>query len=675
MGTPDEASTRFPGPNKPGRPRGSKTKTVHKLNHVHSSTVAKQYTKDVLRSLDFKYWKRVYDIQHGQRLGHTWLEMQVKHKCSKPTVQRSLRRVVPEEYRKIIEDSNYFNPKKAAAAGNAKKSINCNLTPVEFVEDKDHLAFSLFPMQRVILKAFYGIPLDNIKERIEFKGKTEQGVVDELVKAGKCTWKGLREYRELVLVVGMKGGKSALAGVIATIEEFSLYKHDDFRQHYGLPKSKQVLILNVAANEDQAKKTIFAEVDSLIKNAPYYQKRQAPASNATAFHFEDQNVIIQSGHSNSNALVGPLTKAVLLDELDRFSNKRDGKSSGMHMYSSISRNVAPFKNDGKIVCISSPMSTTGPIIRLYAMSKNEPTMLGFWLATWELNPNLALESPTMQADLRKCPEDFWRDFGAQPAHTLEKYYRDRAKIDNVFKRGESMKLRNPIKDDGTFEDWFKGNPNLTYHLHMDPSIKNDHFGIAMAHREGAYVKADLVHCFKTDQGEIDYAMVAEFFNTLVDRFPTLVTSTYDVYMAVQVNQALRAKGVAAEFRLIDKAAHDILKIETIYNDRLVCYNNPVLRRELRDLDLISGKKVDHPDQNEEGGKGSKDMADSLAGAAVACVAEGEFDESPASSVGKDEAPVQKETGGMFGNQRGSMFGHGEERDGGIFGGRTGGLIW
>lgn len=630
-------------------------------------------------TFEFKRWQRIYYIQKDIRAGKSWAETMALRKCSRATVQRALKLHVPDDVIAIIENPAAKSPEKFLAATSAKRDIKCDLNPLDFVEDKDHLNFKLFPMQRVILKAFYGIPLDDKNPVEAFKGKTEQQMLDELVAQGKCTWKGLKEYRELVLVVGMKGGKSALAGVLACIEEYSLFKHEDFREHYGLPKGKQVLILNVAANEEQARQTIFAEVDALIKNSPYYQRRQAPNANATSFHFEDVNVLMKSGHSNSNALVGPLQKAVLLDELDRFSDKKDGKSSGMRMYNSISRSTAPFKNDGKIISISSPMSINGPIIRLFNMSKAEPTMLGFWLATWELNPNLPFESDTMQADLRKCPEDFWRDFGAQPAHSLEKYYRDRAKIDAVFKRAEQKGYTNPISKDGVFANWFVGNPNFNYHLHMDPAVKNDHFGLAMAHREGAHVIVDLVHQFKAESGEIDYQMVSEFLDRLCERFPTLNTATYDVYLAVALYQALQKKGINTEFLRVDKEEHDKLKIETIYNDRLICYNCPELRRELRDLNLVAGRKVDHPLENEEGGRGSKDIADAVAGAVVACLAEGEFTEA-AACFGGDEAQQESQGfgGGMFSGRGGSMFGNNDGESAGMFGSfgdKKGGLIW
>ncbi len=661
-------------------------------------------------SFYFKKWHRTYLIQKDRRNKISWNDIMLNRDISKSTLARAMADTVPEDVLQEIENPGHrikalpspkpkakIEPKcepeseepigpepvvdpaplegPAQRSLSAKNKLNRDMNPLEFAEHPtDGLNFSLFPMQRLILKAYYGIPLDAVKEIVAFKGLTEAGMMDSLVKAGKCTWKGEKNYRELVLVVGMKGGKTALAGVLACIEEYSLYKLEDFREHYGLPKGKQVFILNVAANEVQAKKTIFAEIDSIIQHAPYYQSRPAPQANQTTFDFVEERVVIQSGHSNSNALVGPLCKAVLMDELDRFAAKEEGKSSANKMYNSISRNVTPFKQDGKIISISSPMHVNGPIIKLFNQTKAEPSMLGFWLATWELNPNLPLECETLQIELRKSPEDFWRDYGAQPAHSLEKYYRDRAKIDEIFVRGEALGCKNPIKSDGTFEDWFKGNPEYNYHLHMDPSVKNDTFGIAMSHREGAYVKVDMAHFFHPGEGEIDYAMVQEFLDNLVARFPTLQTATYDVYLAVNLYQALQNKGVTTSFLRIDKAEHDLLKIETVYTGRLACYPSNQFRRELRDLNLVTGKKVDHPTENEEGGRGAKDLADSVAGSVVACLAEGEFTEvADCSSVAFEEKWTNMERSE---NNRRSESSAGSSSI--VFGnGRTGGgsLIW
>ena len=126
------------------------------------------------------------------------------------------------------------------------------------------------------------------------------------------------------------------------------------------------------------------------------------------------NVIIRSGHSNSSSLVGKTAKVIDFDELARFIDK-GGKYSADRVYYSLIRSVEPFKEDGKLVDISSPMFQEDMICRLYDLSKNIDNMLGFWLPTWEMNPNLPFDSSFLQAELKKNPEAFWRDFGAQPS--------------------------------------------------------------------------------------------------------------------------------------------------------------------------------------------------------------------------------------------------------------------
>jgi hypothetical protein len=60
-----------------------------------------------------------------------------------------------------------------------------------------------------------------------------------------------------------------------------------------------------------------------------------------------------------------------------------------------------------------------------------------------------------------------------------------------------------------------------------------------------------------------------------------------------------------------KDEHDYLK-ELIYTENIDIYNSEVLLKELKGLDLISGKRVDH----KRGG--SKDIADAVAGVCISC---------------------------------------------------------
>ena len=241
-------------------------------------------------------------------------------------------------------------------------------------------------------------------------------------------------------------------------------------------------------------------------------------------------------------------------------------------------------------------------------------MLGFQLATWDMNPELPFECAFLQSELKKNPDDFWRDYGAQPSKATEKYYRDRIRIDRAFKRGLKYGLTNPVTQEGVLIDTFKGKPDVPYYIHLDPSANNCAFGIAMGHTEGKKIIIDLARKFVAPLNqEIDYARVGEFLDTLLDRFE-IEGLTYDVYLTVEMMQRLKSKyAITPAFLRVGKKEHDNLKIVAIYGGRIYLYTNPVLRTELRELDLLNGKKVDHPVHFADGSPGTNDIGDAVAG--------------------------------------------------------------
>ena len=91
--------------------------------------------------------------------------------------------------------------------------------------------------------------------------------------------------------------------------------------------------------------------------------------------------------------------------------------------------------------------------------------------------------------------------------------------------------------------------------------------------------------------------------------------TYDNFQSASSIQELNKMGIKAERLSIDKdlSCYETLK-EGIYQGKVKYYRNDDFLYELKRLELIKGKKVDHPIQN-----GSKDLADAVAGAVYNCV--------------------------------------------------------
>ena len=561
--------------------------------------------------------------QSLRKKGYTIHEIMSEIGRSKRMVQYYLTVDLNASMMKAIEEIRGERTNLTPPPIEIKEDINA----VTFCEDPAYLNFKLNPMQALILKAFYSLPLTD----------EELAILEDLVKRGKTTWKPEEKYRELVVVAGMKGGKTILASVIACYEEFSLYRLGDPVKAYGFAEGEKIFIINVATSGDQAEDTIYARTVARIRHSPFYDLRPYEEVGKT-INFKDDGVKIRCGHSNSASIVGKTGKLVLFDELARFKDK-GGKNSAEAVYTALTRSVEPFGQDGKIVSISSPIWEKDKIMKLYKVSREIPNMVGFMLATWEMNPRLPKIS--FRWEFKKNPEAAQRDFGADPSKPKEAYYRVPSRVEAMYAKCKDYP--SPIDKEGRLKKDFKGNPEFDYYLHGDPAARNDAFGLSIAHRLGDRVIIDLAHAFEAKEGEIDVEEIKNIILELIKRDFKIKKATFDTWGVVVVWQALRAKGIKPENLYVLKEQHDELKL-AIYDDYLEGQFPKKLKDEIKALLLLKGMKVDHPSG------GSKDMADATAAVAWHCMQEESLE---VASGGKEPEPEEGVLAGrrFFGGRR------------------------
>jgi len=522
---------------------------------------------------------------------------------------------------------------------------------IGFSEDKAHLNFKLNPMQALILKAFYGLEMTD----------EELAIMRKLQDEKKTTWEEGAKYRELVVVAGMKGGKTIMSSVIACYEEYEVYRVGDASKRWGFPKDEKIFIINVATSSTQAEDTIYAQTVNRIHNSPFYNLRRYSEKGDTVW-FKDSGVRVRCGHSNSASIVGKLAKLVLFDELARFKFI-GGKNSADAVYTSLTRSVEPFGEEGKIVSISSPLYDKDKIMSLFGLSGKIPNMLGFKLATWEMNPQLPKKHFKFEFD--KDPESAARDFGADPSKGTEDYYRMPARIDDMFEKCKSYE--DPVDEDGKFKEWFKGNPEFDYYMHGDPAARNDAFGIGLAHRLGKRFILDLCYRFETKIGEIDVLEVRNFMLEILRRGFAIKRVTFDTWGAVVVWQALQAKGLDPQNLYVLKGEHDELK-NTIYQGTLEGHFPEIVKDEAKGLILKGGMKVDHRYG------GSKDVIDAAAAVISGCAMEETMEvaaggKEPDEEFGRRGGEMNRNVGimgqrrGGFGSMTGRRIGHERRMEG------------
>lgn len=498
----------------------------------------------------------------------------------------------------------------------ALKAIRKDLNPIQFCDL--YLPAKLLIGQRIIIKAFYSLPFDDFEKKIMKDWKDK----------GWTTWEPKQKYKELTIVCGMKGSKTTLASFIVQIEEYELFKIGNIPKYYGFTPGEETWILNVATDKTQAKDTIFAKTKASILRSSYF-KRRDPYQLGNSFLFQDTNVRIVSGHSNSASLVGKACKLVLLDELDRFKGT-GGKYSADAVYDALDSSTDPFDEDGHIVSISSLVKEKGKVSELYLKSRSISNMLGFWLPEWEMRREKykmyqdsnreyyffyqGLKIPIEhRAKFDKNPGGFLRDKGSVIGYTKGKYYRMPVKVDECFEQAHNEGYKNPLKEDGSFESWFKQKNGFKYFMHGDASFNHCAYGLALGHREDGNIIGDLIHRFVplSAGGEIDLEEVKKFVLLIIGLFPGLEEFTYDTWAAAELKQSLNKLGIKTDNLYIKKPQHDLLK-ERIYGKTFKSYKSDIFISEIKGLEL-SEDRVDHPED------GSSDVENAVAGINWQCV--------------------------------------------------------
>lgn len=271
-------------------------------------------------------------------------------------------------------------------------------------------------------------------------------------------------------------------------------------------------------------------------------------------------------------------------------------------------------------------------------------------------------------DFDSNPEASLRDHASMPADAFSPFFRKVSAIVPDFGDEENPPLQNPIRPgiraedwcvdnpnfNDFFEDWFRGIPGTLYHFHYDPSKNSDASGLVVSHVSGQVEATDhteeelsdkdlartpaytvdvdcIVQIRAPKGGEIPQSVFRKIVIFLRDeRGFSFGQSSSDSWNSLDGHQQMRAVGFRIEVLSMDRdrRAYETLKT-VLYDNRLFFPpaknqnrdttpeqlrlmakqgdSSAVLQVELKELEDIKGQKIDHP------AKGSKDLADALAG--------------------------------------------------------------
>jgi hypothetical protein len=346
--------------------------------------------------------------------------------------------------------------------------------------------FNLWVSQKTVLKCFYmgTIGNENIsltKEEWQWLYDNKQEYVIEKLKKRE---RGAKfRFSELTLVLGRRSSKTVLSSIIATYEAYKLLviNNGDPYKYFDIPYEHKIAIINVATSREQSK-ILFSEIESRIRNSPFFSNRIANASGSEIKLFTDLDlrkiangtgnikiggtISVLCGHSNPKSLRGYAVFCLIFDELAFYDE--GAKISAKDFYNALQPSVMEFatsaidgESHGVVVEISSTGPTNGFFYKLWENSMKSDHMLSFKAATWEFNPKMSIDHPELKRLRERDPESFAIEFGAQwPEGAMFGQYFPKELIDKCFRIGMEQNVQPQERPQ----------PGGDYYFHIDPGL-------------------------------------------------------------------------------------------------------------------------------------------------------------------------------------------------------------
>lgn len=490
------------------------------------------------------------------------------------------------------------------------------------------------------LAATYRAPLPTITQFIDdpyYLGLGSQ-CCDAVRETLQAIFDPQAAYLEAALIWGIGTGKSFLTSVADAYIAYRVLCLRDPQEYYGFAKGSTLAIVNFSVTATQAHKVVFSEVRERIDNAPCFQQPgfKRDTKIGSELRWPDSNVVIFPGNSQATSAIGYNVLAAVVDEAsflpDVDNSVRVAGVAGEYRYDAaeelynaiakriLSRGNRRFKRDSLLCMISSPRYVDDFLERKALEARHNPHIYHTRKPTWEGTQRdklsgVTFDDPTcgkvpveFREQFTRNPEKARRDLGAVPSEAIGGFFSDPSAI----KAHVSKTLQSPFDAAGALLPSFRGNGKPPLHIHVDLGLRRDACGIAGAYSGAGMVTAAFYKRITPADhgGEIDFEQVRQFIVDLRDKYGWRIAKvTFDGWQSVDSRQLLQKAGIATDELSVDRStqAYDTLK-ELLLTDKLDYYEDEQLFGELRRLELVKGKKVDHPPG------GSKDVADALAGA-------------------------------------------------------------
>jgi hypothetical protein len=481
---------------------------------------------------------------------------------------------------------------------------------IEYVEAPWGLNLKMFPVQKFILKLFYGIELDATDKTIEIYDKfretllftfTEKEYLAYLWSEGRIN---IRDQsapkRELILAIGRRGSKTAMSSFIASYELYKLIMLEDPHAYYGLPEHNKIGITSVATDKEQAS-LLYNEVSGHVNTCNLFSpfKESDPSSVLRLWsphHLKKYGkgakpkLYVTFKSCIAKGLRGPGNIVVILDEFAHFIDSlgsSDKKSSAANVYKAITPSTSNFApkdplnihralsalSDGRIIVISSPLDDSGEFYKLFetgmAGGPAADNMLCIQAPSWEVN--VTLPSADLKSKYYKNPEDFMVEYGAQFSGRTVKYIERKIDLESCI--------------DPRLRPKHMGIPRKAHYMGLDVGLTDDGTAMSITHMEDETVVLDFHETRYAGKGDFSAFERLDIEDHIADwvlemsRHFYIKEGIFDQWHGIGIEQFLHKRGLS-QFHAIHVDATINSKmyqnfLTLMYTHRLRLYDHPI----------------------------------------------------------------------------------------------------
>jgi hypothetical protein len=474
-------------------------------------------------------------------------------------------------------------------------------------------------------------------------------------------------YKEAVLLEGIGGGKSTCSSIAICYMLYRTLIIRDPVAYYQLQPGSKIAFMNMSTSATQAKKIVFGRVAAMINGSKWFREHYLPDNKVTSELRFSKDIYVIPGSSSETAPIGYDILGAVMDEAAFMTESKHsgiiGLEENIHsaaeeIYNSMIRRIeSRFSNHsitgfkGLMLIISSPRWKGDFVCKKFEEAKNDKEIYARRRATFDCKPNTfycgsrfiinierkeIILSPDKEVLIINDNHPYYnndKNLITVPVEYLKSFKRNMTKslrdICAIASRAvtpyitnfsywkevaESSGLVDPYNHNtNRFEDWFKGN-NLISTVHVDLATGKqgrDACGIALACRNPSSNKiiVPFIAAIRDLKNGIDFSKIREIIETLKQIGFNIKWVTYDGWQSIESRQVLEKRGFHTEELSVDRTMepYETLK-ESVNSGNVIFLNYPIFLEEVEGLELVEGKKVDHPEGL------SKDTADAVAGA-------------------------------------------------------------